>query len=248
MSKHLLHRLGQLHALVFHPNFRTMDGLRRQTTERYSEKKEIAFYENSQAWHFLEAEKNILNQINQKAKQNVLVIGCGAGREFSLLPEQNLYGIDAALDLLKQCEKKFPLAKVSDSLKSFSDVHFDIIYISHHVYNHLQGQEQRLDFLKELTNLLRPQGIIYLNLDIFSFSLLNHAKFYFWSLILKCRWKKTDIVWEEGDTVRAYNGAHNPCGRIFFYHYFFDEGKVVAELSKLKKSVQKSNGFWVIQN
>lgn len=248
MSKYLVHRLKQLADLIFHPNFKTLDGIERQTALRYSEPNEIAHYQNSKHWDFLENEKLVLNEINQKKMQNILVVGCGAGREFSLLTEQNLYGLDTSEHLLQCCRKCFPQAKLATRLQDFSELKFDIIYISHHVYNHLQGQKNRLEFLSHLATSLKPDGSIYLNLDVFKFSLFKHPKFYFWSQILRWRWRNSEITWEKGDTVRAFNGRHNPLGRIFFYHYFVGKKCVEMELSKLKMKVTKTLGFWIIKN
>lgn len=248
MSKYLVHRLKQLADLIFHPNFKTLDGIGRQTSLRYSEPNEIAFYENNNAWNFLEHEKLTLEEINQRKKQNILVVGCGAGREFSRLTDQNLYGLDTSEHLLQCCQKHFPQSKLATKIQDFSSLKFDIIYISHHVYNHLQGKKNRLEFLSHLATSLKPDGSIYLNIDLFKFSFFKHPKFYFWSQILRWRWKKNEMTWEKGDTVRAFNGAHNPFGRIFFYHYFADEKCAENELLELKLKVKKNNGFWLIKN
>lgn len=246
MSKHHLQRLSRLYDLFFHENFKTSDGLRRQTESRYSEEKELSFYGNAEEWRFLDGENSILENINQGHRKNVLVIGCGAGREFSKLFNQELYGVDTAESLLVLCRRHFPLSKVAQKLDDLEKKKFDVIYISHHVYNHIQGRQNRIAFLKSLQERLQSQGQIYLTLDIFSFSFFKHCKFYFSSMILKVRWMKNKIHWEKGDTVRAYNGAHNPLGRIFFYHYFFTECDVEDELKKVGLRLKRKNNFWVL--
>ncbi len=241
MIKLWTERASSFLEFFFSGRFMSLKGVMRQTQIRYGEPAEIEFYSGSGNWNFLLEEREVLSRVQQNGGK-ILVVGCGAGREFSLLRTLEVFGVDDCIPLLSNCQKNFPDAVLADSLSSFSEQRFDSIFVSFHVYNHIQGKQNRLDFLRSLGNLCTERGEIFLFVDVFK--LEEGYRFLAASWLLRVLWIFSDLNWEAGDTLRKYNGGHNPWGRVFFYHYFRDAQEIKNELSISGLKIQMENGYW----
>ena len=237
----MLTSFRNLLSVAVNPLFQSAKGIQLQTDRRYGEALELEYYGNEKNWAFLPQEIEIFDELNLRGPLDLLVVGCGAGREFSKLGMHRLYGVDSCDRLLQLCQKQFPEVILCTNLDSLF-TKFDVIYISFHVYNHIQGKENRIGFLKALKEMLKVNGEIYLHTD--EFDLRDGYKFQLASFILRLRWFISGISWEKGDTVRAYNGDHNPFGRIFFYHYFLNEDDVLGEMISLDMKIVRKNNYW----
>jgi SAM-dependent methyltransferase len=216
-------------------------GVVRQTQIRYGEPAEIKFYSKSSIWSFLPEEEKVLTQIREKSGK-VLVVGCGAGREFSRLAGLPLFGVDDCTPLLSKCQENFPGAVLEKTLSAFSEERFDSIFVSFHVYNHIQGRQHRITFLKSLARMCSERGEIFLFVDVFK--LEDGPRYLAASWLLRFLWIFSGIDWEAGDTLRKYNGDHNPWGRLFFYHYFREIDEIMSELGSTGLQIQAEKNCW----
>ena len=243
MIKLWQYRVASFFELLFSDRFKSPEGIVRQTQLRYSEPSEIEYYSHSKNWNFLPEEREVLEQINLRAGKT-LVVGCGAGREFSLLTGHELFGVDDCVPLLEKAKTNFPQAHLAESLDSFTGIKFEAIFVSFHVYNHIQGRQNRLDFISALASLSEAESRIYIFVD--TFDLREGKRFLFVSWMLKLLWSSSRVHWDKGDTLRKYNGDHNPYGDLFFYHYFNNDEEIKCELLLSGLRVRKENNYWIL--
>lgn len=89
-----------------------------------------------------------------------LDLGCGNGKYLSVRNDLNMYALDNCEKLINIVNKKFSLVKtfISDvSETPFEDNFFDSI-ISIAVIHHLATEERRLEMIKEIIRILKPNG------------------------------------------------------------------------------------------
>lgn len=96
----------------------------------------------------------------------ILDLGCGNGRLLELLKNQEIdyIGIDSSKRLIEIAKKKYPEAKfqIGDALNLlFPDNFFDKVF-SIAVLHHIPSEDFRVQFLKEVKRVLKPEGILFL--------------------------------------------------------------------------------------
>jgi len=98
----------------------------------------------------------------------ILDLGCGNGRLFSLLKDRNIeyVGVDSSKELIKIAKEKNkegnPKFIVEEALDlPFSENYFDRIY-SIAVLHHIPSHDFRLEFLREVKQILKPKGLLIL--------------------------------------------------------------------------------------
>lgn len=97
--------------------------------------------------------------------KNILDFGCGDGlmtyevqRQF---PKSEIHGVDNSPESIKIAEKNYPDIKYhlsTDNLKMFQKNQFDVL-LATHVFHHILF-EQHKHYIKEITRILRPGGIL----------------------------------------------------------------------------------------
>jgi len=101
---------------------------------------------------------NFLNSI--KTGSSLLDLGCGNGKYLGVRNDLELCALDNCENLIKIVNVKYPFVKtfISDvTTTPFEDNKFDNI-ISIAVIHHLSSEERRLEMIKELIRILKPNG------------------------------------------------------------------------------------------
>jgi len=98
--------------------------------------------------------------------ERILDLGCGNGRLFELFKNKNVeyIGVDNVEKLIEIARKKYPEAKflVGEALNlPFPDNYFAKVF-SVAVLHHIPSEEFRLQFLKEIRRVLKPEGLLIL--------------------------------------------------------------------------------------
>ena len=158
----------------------------------------------------------------------VLDLGCGNGRFFELLKDKdvNYIGVDFSEKLIEIAKEKYPKIKfqVADALNlPFPNNYFDKIY-SIAVLHHIPSQEFRMQFLKEVRRILKPNG--FLILTVWKPESKKNLNLFLRDTGLKLIGKL-----EKGDTFRPW--GNKDAERYF--HYFSEKELVnLAERSMFK--------------
>lgn len=112
-----------------------------------------------------------IKNLEIKSGSRVLDLGCGNGRAVNLLKSFNIdyVGLDISEELTKIAQKKYPKDEfiVSNLLDTpFSDNKFDYV-ISLATLHHIPSEEQRLNALKEINRILKPNGTVLITVWYF---------------------------------------------------------------------------------
>lgn len=114
--------------------------------------------------HFTWDIENLAQYLSSGDK--ILDLGCGNGRLIEILKDKNIdyFGIDFSEKLIETAREDYPEAKfqVADALNlPFPENFFDKV-ISIRVLPHIPSKEFRLQFLREVKRILRPEGLLIL--------------------------------------------------------------------------------------
>lgn len=120
-------------------------------------------------------ELNLLVENYTKDNQNILDIGCGNGRLFSILKDKNInyLGVDNCkelIDIAKEKYKDYDNSKfeIKDLLGINFKREFDVVFVIA-VLQHIPSEKLRLEALKKIKNALKPNGyLIMLNWNFFN--------------------------------------------------------------------------------
>ena len=178
---------------------------------------------------------------------NVLVLGCGNGRLFFSLKEQNIkyIGLDNSAGLLDQAKESLVKEDVELIEGSFLDIPLpdnsvDLIFAVAS-FHHLPSNEIRLQALREMQRVLKPNGKLYI-------SVWNLYQKRYFKFILESLFRLGS--YDFGDTFIKLGGVKR------YYHAFtpYSLSRLVSK-SNFKlvnkhyyKNTQKTSSFWQSQN
>ena len=139
------------------------------------------------------------------APRDILVVGCGDGREAAILADHfgaNVVGIDLADNFDAAAREKVALRVMDATKMDFADASFDLVY-SFHALEHIPDDAAAL---REMARVLRPAGIACIGTP-------NRARLlgYFGSdttLLKKIRWNAADILMRLRGRFHNKYGAH----------------------------------------
>jgi len=156
------------------------------------------------AWK-VEERANFLRLLQSKAKQSLLELGAGTGRDSSFFQDtgMNVICIDMSPEMVKLCRQKGLSAQVMDMTElGFPPNSFDAVYAVNSLL-HIPKAEFRI-VLENIKKVLRPAGLFYLGV--------------YGSV------EEFEGVWEQD----AYNSKR-------FFSFFTDEGiqKTTSEIFEL---------------
>jgi len=117
----------------------------------------------SRSREYIWPEMNFLFNDTLKKNDLVLDLGCGSGRHYPIILEkETVYiGLDSSEKLINIAKKKYPEAnfQVGNALNLiFQNNCFDKIY-SIAVLHHIPSDKLRVEFLNEITRVLKPKGL-----------------------------------------------------------------------------------------
>lgn len=166
-----------------------------------------------------------------KERERILDLGCGNGRLIEILKEKKVeyYGVDFSEKLIEIAQKNYPHFhfQVANALNlPFSDNFFDKIF-SIRVIAHIPSRDFRLQFLKEIKRVLKPEGLLIL------------TTWYLWNLKFKRNFflmLKNIFLKIIGKSKLDFGDAFIPWqNKIWRYYHYFTK-------KELKKLVLKA-GF-----
>ena len=142
------------------------------------------------------------------AKNNILDIGCGNGRniEYYSSNKNKIIGLDNSIEFVKLCKSK-NLEVYFGSMTNliFSDKEFDFI-LSIASFHHLNNIIDRKKTLSEIYRVLKPNGIVLMTV---------------WS---KNQPSKTKRIFDEyGDTIVPWKSKTNKVYKRYYYIFKLDE-------------------------
>ncbi len=173
--------------------------------------------------------------------QKILDLGCGNGRLYKFLKDQNLnvdyYGLDNAEKLISICKEKYP--EVADRFKvgeifklPYDESQFDVV-ICIATFHHLSDYTQRINTLEQVRRVLKPGG--YLLMTNWHLWHRPFLKYFFSQFRQKVSRKDLIFPWKSAD-------GQVQCQR---YYHAFTKG----ELKRLfKKSNFKIEKIFLHQN
>jgi SAM-dependent methyltransferase len=146
---------------------------------------------------------------------NLLDIGCGNGRNMKH-SNYNFYGVDNCENFIKICQDQKLNVKLSDMTKlPFENNCFDGI-ISIASFHHLSNVERRLECIKEMKRILKPNGRILLSV---------------WS-INQTHNKKLNNKFKYGDNLVPWkNNKGEIIGNRYYYIFMLEEISKLLETS-----------------
>ena len=224
-------------------------------SQRYSQDKEVEYYAKMARRGLYDHEKLFFTQRLKSIDKNepILIVGGGCGREAFALHHMG-YKVDVLDISSPMIQKGRRLAQ-----KLNIDVHFTYstldnyntkkkyahIYICTSLINFIHGKKNRLSFLRKAFSLLKPNGQIALEVDVFQYRGIH--RFNIASRLLKWKLGK---YWEKGDTLRSFYGNHNNNDQTLFYHFYQRSGEVIHELKEagFSKAKSKDDFFWGTKN
>jgi SAM-dependent methyltransferase len=185
--------------------------------------------------------------------KNVLDVGCGNGRFLSFLRENNdnfnYLGIDHSSNFITECQNK--LADENSYFMRFDIANDDFTKIAYEKYDlilliavlhHFPGNSNRLELIKQLSELLNPNGIIILTFWDFMRENRMQSRIFPWSL---SNFDKKDL--EEGDHLLKWSDSTDTQR---YCHYFSEEEKQSiirnSHLRPLARYTSDSDNTYVI--
>lgn len=246
----LILRTKQVQNLIFSQYFQSEKLLEESLYNGYTSQEEIDYYSQN-AFNGLSAhEQDVFDYLEQKNDlKNMLVIGCGSGREVFAFEKLGLemIGMDIipAMIALAQNKSKEINSRARFFANSFPTLNdlgeqLQFIFLSPLILNYIQGREKRIQYLRKLRNLLLEGGEIFIypsiqkirpfSLEWFSSKLLQLNS---WIR----RWK-----FEKGDhAMTTYRGRGE---LMYFYHYPL-KGDFLAEVQAAGyESLEFVNGYF----
>jgi len=235
----LKRRVRQFGRLLFSKDYCEPRSIADLVSSRYSQTQEIEYYRAIAHLGLYKEEQYICEQVIKQLKPKhplqFLVVGAGAGREALGLARLNLEvtAIDNSA-LMIQHAKELAATEQQTIQFEVALIHelntlFDCIFVSYALLNHFIFKSERLKFLEECKNRLRPGGIIICGVHIQKIQLFD--RFYWASKILKFRFKNS-TEWQPGITARSHLGHHNAEETplpFYFYSSFEDYASEVSE-------------------
>lgn len=249
-----LRRVKQLTYLLFNPSFRDSDAIRDQSCARYASAEEIAYYRDVAFHGFYEDERAMVDEFMLRhGRGRALVIGCGGGREALALKGLGfqVVGIDRVPAMIEAARERALEARLELEFRAVdvSDLpdeqHYDLIFVSIAIAEHIRGREARRQFYREISRRLATGGAVFVSPAIRKFA---PNSLYFWaSMILRLRWRLGNLDWENGDTVKSFFGSHNSDFRPVFYHFYPDAAAFQEEIGAagLRVDVERDGAFFL---
>lgn len=147
-----------------------------QIEKIYSQKEIVDFYTKLVACGLYPNEETAFKTVPSEKLKEVLVVGCGAGREvFAISNEnRNVFGIDTSQEMIRrargfQVNYSKNIRFESISLAHFSEgsfKEFSCIWISFGLTGHIISRNERICFLKNIRKILSDDGVCLNFVDI----------------------------------------------------------------------------------
>lgn len=246
----LILRTKQVKNLIFSQYFQSEKLLEESLYNGYASQEELDYYSKN-AFNGLSAhEKDVYSYLEQKSElKNMLVIGCGSGREVFAFEKLGLemLGMDiipTMIDLAqgKAAEINSKARFFSNSFPTLNDIgeQVQFIFLSPLILNYIQGRKKRIQYLQKLKNLLIDGGEIFIYPSVqkirpFSLEWLSSKLLQLNSWIR--RWK-----FEKGDHAMTTYRGH---GELMYFYHYPAKGDFLAEVHAAGyESLEFVNGYF----
>ena len=198
--------------------------------------KKPAFEKYNLAWHIsrglFEYEEEQIKNCNFKENREILVIGCGGGRESIPLAKKGLKvtAMDSEPIMIEAAKKyaKKVNVEINFLIKDmynldFPSSSFDGIIIFNHLYAQIPGKKRRVNLLKNLNSILRPGGKIIINFPLRKLNNLSKKFFPLSKLIAFLTFG--NFGYQFGDVIITPSLGGLP----EFLHYFQSTHEIISE-------------------
>lgn len=201
---------------------------------RYEQTDEVEYYASLAGAGFYDYETALLKSMPDRdwRKKDVLVVGCGAGREsfaFEAQGAHSVTGTDISRALLsiagKHGEKIGSKVSFLEGTVPASGS-FDFVYITPNLLNHVVGKRQRVDILHGLKTRLKEGASIVTSVDIHPLG--GFDRFSLTEKLFRFFAKGA----EPGDTVRNAYGPAVKGFRPLLYHYYLNKNYFFEECTE----------------
>ncbi len=253
--KMFFRRIKQFNNILFSDTFSNYEAVVETTKKRYSSIEEIEFYKKFGKIGLLDEEMLILKSLATKLPEDksCLVVGCGTGREvfgveklgFQTTGVDNCQPMITNAELLKAELSSLATFKTCDFLTFCPPKKYDVVFMTYALLNHIQGKENRIDFLKHAKSLMKDNGYIVMHCD--EFPMTNNLRYHIASILLRLRWLGKN-KWQKGDTARSFLGTHCSNKTPLFFHYYTSHFEVIQELQGAGLMGWQFRRGWVIKD
>lgn len=151
----------------------------------------------------------------------LLDVGCGAGRTTRELAERgyDVVGMDISermIDRAAELLSDIPLVVADAATLPFDDSTFDYVLFSFNGIDYLQSEERRLEALREIRRVLRPDGRVAFNTHnswYFNFFRLDPVDLESWKALKRWWWRAV----QEGTVGSRYKREERKYGDTYTY-------------------------------
>jgi len=236
--KLLKRRLSQLLTILFSKRFSPTRDFGLDIKNRYSDPKEVSFYQAIALSGFYKeekyaVEKAIKNFNTPNSKINTLVLGSGTGREVFALEElgQNVSGFDNCPDMIQMAKK---MAFDNHYQSNFTtqleeNEKFDLIYTTFSLTNHFSNREERVQYLNGLQKYMHDSS--QLIFGGYFRVIKTFDRFWLAHYLLKMRWLLRRKI-DPGTTVISHLGHHNDEHIPILFHFYQSKEEICEELKE----------------
>lgn len=228
----LKRRLLQLRQLLFSKKIKSPDDLQTLIQAHYSHPGEIDFYRPYAQFGFHQNEAEAFARSGVGDGQ-VLVVGCGTGREVFALSEignfKKIHGIDFSEAMIAEAQTLNTHKSVQFSTTSIHDLKekFNLIWITALLESHIQGSKNRIHFFRTVFGLCDDSTAVIVTPH---FKQMSWKHPHFWSShLLRLRWRKH---WEPGDVLLSHLEAHRITNQMIYSHFYPSRKHLINELNQ----------------
>lgn len=231
----LKRRLGQAWQALRRSDWLDDHKIHREMQSRYSSEGELAFYRPFVRAGLMPFENEMWRRLDVNESQEILVVGCGTGREPLAMSESGarVLGLDICpkmanlgRDLCREMQKPGTRLDLRcGDERSVEGESFDVIWVAYSITGHIRGRKNRVEFYRRLLSALKPGGSIVTAPEIAKYSIRDPRRWLQIWLRLRFPFRS-----ETGDSLRSFLGNHNPTDELIYFHVYPDTQNFIDEV------------------
>lgn len=246
-------RVDQVKQILFAPEFENGDSIFKFSQDELSSEEEISALKKKLSDGFSSSETKVIVTLErlQKGPLQVLVVGCGVGRECFAMEVRGhkVTGIDFSESMVENSLniRSSRVSKVQFLQSKLEDIPpvYDIIWLTERTIQHLPGSENRIKYLKLCKEKVLPTGRIVFSPEIRSF--FGKPSLTWSSRLLKYRWKSLNL-WSPGDVGEPRRIENPHSNQLLYYHYYLNKQDILLEMATAGVAVDNEvEDYWIIK-